>query len=69
MNNIFLDYLAAVYPGETITGTQLTEVRRAFYAGAWAVFSQTSPDDLTVTTRELVRDCLQFNEDVKSGVC
>jgi hypothetical protein len=65
---VFADYLRSVYPGQIIEGTQLTEVRRAFYAGAWTVLSQTAPSELNETTRVMVRDALQFNADVKAGI-
>lgn len=65
----FAAYLKAVYPGQTIEGVQLTEVRRSFYAGAWAVLTSLAPSEAEAAgLKGAVREALQFNEDVKAGI-
>lgn len=46
---------------------QVTETRRAFFAGAWAVLCALESEEMSLLTAEMAEECRQFKADVLAG--
>ena len=64
VSEMFVTYLRAAYGGQVLTGDQVREVRRAFYAGAHAMYRGLEYDDSGPIADELER----FKRDVLAGL-
>jgi hypothetical protein len=66
----FADYLVKVYPGQKIEGTQLIELRRAFFAGCWLAYQKSDcANEFEAEQLDAIgEECKRFVQEVRAGM-